>query len=286
MRSKQSKAPVPYSGVENIIRRWTMAGSWHPNKNPHKWIIPYQILMILIFTGFFQFGLIANFVTIPDIFGNTGDVVSVSLTEMALSVKMFVIYWQRKKIIKLFILLDEVLVSDSYTHEEIQCFVKGIKRSKILHIVLLYGYIATAIAAAIGAAFMAENTLPIPSWFPLDWRGNNTIYWIYFWYQVPSMFVHCVIMSGIDAIPSCLLCIVAGYYDGLGLNLSQMGSRPAQDILVFKKSIIKLANMKRYKIFVINNKIIQTCVILLEFSLKLKKLSVDYSSFNLVLLHL
>lgn len=245
MSSKRLQAPVPYSGIENIIHRWTIAGSWHPDKNHYKWIIPYQFFMIVIFTGFFQFGLIANFVTIPDIFGNTGDVVSVSLTEMALSVKMFVIYWERTKIINLFILLNQVLIPDSGTDEEIQCFLKGINRSKRLHVVLLYGYFATATAAAIGAAFSAENTLPIPSWYPFDWRGNDTIYWMSFWYQIPSMFVHCVIMSGIDAIPSCLLCIVAGYYDGLGLNLSKMGDDPKQDAIIFKKSIIKLANMKR-----------------------------------------
>lgn len=244
MNSEKLKIPLPYSGVANLVRGWIFVGTWQPQKNQPKWFIFYQIIMIFVFTAFFEFALIVNFLTIDNI-GKSAEVLCTSITELSLLLKMIVVYLTRKKISNLFIMIDKYLVSDSGTKEEIQCINNGIKQSKTLHLMLLYGYMTAAFAAGIGAILVPENTLPIPSWYPFDWRGNNKMYWFSFCYQLISMLVHSPMLSGVDALPSCLMCIVGGYYDGLNANLKVMGSNIEQDRLIFNKSIVKLANIKK-----------------------------------------
>lgn len=199
-----------------------ICGLWKPSSGS-RWTIAYAIYGILFlttFSGFFTLCMCINLFFIPDLKELT--VASyMSLTELALFVKIVYFFILNRKLQKLFGELDEFALEHEWeqnlVRERVQYFFK---------IMAFYYAVSNGAVSVteIGSALTPEPKLSYSGWYPyLDWQTNRRDFWIVFGYQCLGMRSTCNMNVTIDSFACFFMFMISVQMEILGKRLNNMG---------------------------------------------------------------
>lgn len=115
-----------------------------------------------------------------------------------------------------------------------------------------------AVLAGIFKTLLASDyDLPIPSWYPLDWKHNRQHYWIVYSYNAVGAFIVANVNVTMDCYAYYIMGMITAQFDmlyqqieRLGTNLDEVGKRVQEEVYettlsydMAMKSNVKLARL-------------------------------------------
>jgi len=152
-----------------------------------------------------------------------GQVLYMSITELALIVKILNLWYRRKAAWQLMHHLQNEPEYEFRSQDEIRFWQKEQRNFKWFFCV--YGLVALCVvySGCIGVLFLKEYVLPFAYFVPFQWQ-NDKGYWYAYGYSVAGMTVTCISDVTLDIIGCYFMFHVSLLYQLLGMRLRSLGN--------------------------------------------------------------
>lgn len=90
------------------------------------------------------------------------------------TLRIYIVMFNFLKIKRSFEEITEFQLKTDHEREFVQKKVKRFSRSSVAYVIFMFSALGSALVAPI---FEKERVLPVPIWFPLDWKNNLLYYW-------------------------------------------------------------------------------------------------------------
>jgi len=152
-----------------------------------------------------------------------GQVLYMSITELALILKILNIWYQRTSAWQLMDHLQNAPEFELRSQDEIRVWQKEHRNFKLgfwLYTIVALGVVCSG---CIGVLFLNEYVLPFPYFVPFQWQ-NEKGYWYAYSYSVAGMIVTCMADVTLDIIGCYFMFHVSLLYQLLGMRLRSLRS--------------------------------------------------------------
>lgn len=217
------RATVDLTQVTRVIKFvLRFCGLWKPDTGS-PWSIPYAIYgisFLTTFSGVYTLCMCINLFFIPDLKELT--VASyMSLTELALFVKIIYFFILNRRLQKLFGELDEFVLENESEHRLVRQRVHFFFKIMVFYYAVSNGGVCVT---EISSALSPEPKLPYSGWYPyLHWQNNRRDYWIVFAYQCLGMSSTCNMNVTVDSFACFFMFMISVQMELLGRRLNNMG---------------------------------------------------------------
>lgn len=208
-------------GIQPIIDVSHFYGIW-PSKDTSIFYKMYMVILLLTFGAFNFITIIIPIFLITDVTSST-DIIYMCLTAVAEIPKLFLWLFNFNKIINLIEVMKRDLILDSDDEVEKELISKEIIKIRRLFKFIRTCFSLTALFSSIYPIFLPERRLPVTVVYPFDWNNDIITFVCTYVFQSCAVFVCIQWNSVMDTMPSCVLCILGGYYEALGYNFQKIG---------------------------------------------------------------
>lgn len=241
----------PIDGIDPITRSFYYIGLWPKETGySNRSYFIYAVIIHILFSYICAVTMISALFQITDIVNSMNYIFIVFREQVYIVILSFWIY-KRKNFVKVLKMLKEDLTLDSDDKKEQILISRGIIRARKLYFSFVISFPTAILFAFFEAVIRKDKSLVFEAVFPYDYTKSIWYYLPTMVYQCIAITVQCVFASGAYALPSSMLCILTGYFDALGYNLSQLGQECEDNIgyrkINAQKNIKKLA-IKYYKL--------------------------------------
>lgn len=95
-------------------------------------------------------------------------------------IRIFITMYNFKKIEKSFDEITEFSLTSAWELEYVQRNMKNFSRNSVAYVFCIF---CSMTSCLITPVFEEERALPLPIWFPLDWKKSILYYWIGYWFS-------------------------------------------------------------------------------------------------------
>lgn len=213
-------------------------GLWKPFSYGKIFQTIYEIiggLFLFMFAVLYAFLMFANLFLMKD-FTDVTNRLFMSLTEIALAVKVISVYFNNKSVQRMRNLLLTFPVESADEDRVLKT-----SHSTFQTMVFMYFFVSNA-AIQVGnivAGLSGENKLAYPGWYPFfDWEHNKRDYWTIFVYQYLGMFITCNLNLAIDSYHCFIMHMISIEVGVFGDRLSAIQNNENESMDKMKANLI------------------------------------------------
>lgn len=212
--------PVLNKASRNILFFLRAFGLW-PGENPSIYYICYGYLIVLVFSLIFTASMVIQLFRLEDIMKNSTEALYMTLTEVALVVKILSFMMRAKKILQMFRADQRFVLESAEEMDLLKVYVNNYFKFSIFY--FLAAFYASS-SADISAALSDTNDLPFSAWYPyFDWINNDRHFWMLWAYQAIGMFITAMVNVALEQFAALLMIMNSFQMEVLGMRLSKLG---------------------------------------------------------------
>lgn len=196
-------------------------GLWHNAKSSTslKLYKFYSYAIHFIFSLMYLICMIINFVSIKSI-NNATDALFPTLTVVAYCLKLVNFYFNADGMQKIF---EDTMKFQFKNDNEIRLTNEKLRSLYKLSVCFMTTAHVTIILAFIRVLFINNPPeLPLPCWYPIDWKNNSFYYWIAYTYQMIGAFLILNVNATLDLYSILLMAIISKHMEILGDRLANI----------------------------------------------------------------
>lgn len=195
-------------------------GLW-PEESTHPLYHVYSALLHIIIPLAYTICISINILKNINDVDRFTETFCVALAVLSTFFKLINYIYYKRNIIKCYAKLSEIQ-QNSRSIDKI--FTVKLETLTMLTFMFYVGAFCTVIAAIFKTIIATEFELPIPSWYPLDWKNNRRDYWIVYSHNAIGAFIVGSLNVTMDCYAYYLMGMVAAQFEMLYARIEELGT--------------------------------------------------------------